>query len=84
MAMMLWASVVLAFSIQAIEYEFNFNLFPDVALDQVISPSGNNIGIPSPEFFTSKVKSVVLMPIVFVDKGQTPIRAISFSLVLSF
>ena len=76
--------LVLAFSIQAIEYEFDFDLFSGVVIDQVVPPSRNNIGISSLELFTSKMKSVVLMPIVFVDKSQTPIRTISFSLILSF
>ena len=70
-------SLVLAFNIQTIKYEFDLDLFSGVALNQVISPSGENIGISSLEFFTSKMKSVVLMPIVFVDKGQTPLRSIS-------
>ena len=73
--------LVLAFSIQAIEYEFNFDLLSGAAVDQVIPPSGDNIGISSLEFFTSKTKSVVSMPIVFVNKGQTPVRTISFSLI---
>ena len=71
--------LVLAFGIHAIKYEFNFDLLPAVAVNQVIPPSGDNIGISSLKFFTSKMKSVVSMPIVFVDKGQTPIRTISFS-----
>ena len=78
----LCCSLVLALSIQAIEYELDFNLFSGVAVNQVISPSGDNIGVSSLKFFTSKAKSVVLMPIVFVDKGQTPIRTIPFSLIL--
>ena len=79
----LWCLLVLAFSIQAIEYEFNFDLFSGVVINQVIPPSGDNISILSLELFTSKTKSVVLMPIVFVDKSQTPIRTISFSSILS-
>ena len=84
MDMMLWAccSLVLAFSIQEIEYEFDFDLFPGVVVNEVIASSGDNIGILSLNFLTSKRKSVVLMPIVFVNKGQTPIRTISFSLIL--
>ena len=64
--------------------EFNFDLFSGLVVNQVMSPSRDTICILSPEFFISKVKSVVSMPIVFVNKGQTPIRAISFSLILSF
>ena len=74
----------LAFGIQAIKYEFNFDLFSSVAVNQVIPSSGDNICIPSPEFSTSKMKSVVSMPIVFVDKGQTPIKTISFNSMLSY
>ena len=75
--------LVPAFSIQGIEYEFNFNLFSGVVIDQVILPSRDNISISSLELFTSRVKSVVSMPIVFVDKSQTPIRTVLFSLILS-
>ena len=76
-------SVGYCFSIQAIEYEFDFNLFSGVVIDQVIPPSGDNISISCLELFTSKMKSLVLMPIVFVNKSQTPIRTISFSLILT-
>ena len=75
--------LVLAFSIQAIEYEFDFNLFSSVAINQVIPPSRDIICILFPEFSTSKMKSVVSMPIVFVNKGQAPIRTILFNLMLS-
>ena len=73
--------LVLAFSIHAIKYEFDFDLLPGVAVNQIIPLSGDNIGILSLEFFTSKMKSVDSMHIVFVDKGQTPIRTILFSLM---
>ena len=73
--------LVLAFGIQAIEYEFDFDLLSGVAVNQIVPLSRDNISILSLEFFTSKMKSLVLMPIVFVDKGQTPIRTISFSLI---
>ena len=76
--------LVLAFSIQAIEYEFDLDLFSSVAVNGVIPPSRDNICILSPELSTSKMKSVVLMPIVFVNKGQTPIRTILFNLMLSY
>ena len=71
--------LVFAFSIQAIQYEFDFDLLSGVAVNQVVPPSRDSIGISSLEFFMSKMKSVVLMPIILVDKGQTPIRTISFS-----
>ena len=75
--------LVLAFNTQAIKYEFDLDLLSGVDVDQVIPPSGNNIGISSLEFFTSKMKFVVSMPVVFVNKGQTPIRTISFSSIPS-
>ena len=68
--------MVLAFSIQAIKYEFDFDLFPDVAINQVVPPSGDNIGILSLELLTSKTKPAVSMSIVLVDKSQTPTRTI--------
>ena len=66
--------LVLAFHIQAVEYEFDFNLLSSVTVNQVLPPFRDNISILSIEFFTSKMKSVVLMPIVFVNKGQTPLK----------
>ena len=73
MAMMLWASSVCWFllsAVEAIEYEFNFHLFCGVVINQVIPSSGDNISISSLDLFTNKSKSVVLMPIVFVNKSQ--------------
>ena len=43
--MSFYCPLVLAFSIQAINYEFDFDLLSGVAVDQVIPPSGDNIGI---------------------------------------
>ena len=75
--------LVLAFSKQAIEYEFDFDLFSSVVVNQVFPPSRDNICIPFLEFATSKMKSVVSMPIVFVNKSQTPVRTILFNSLLS-
>ena len=67
---------------QAVQYEFNFDLFSSVAVNQIFPPSGENIYIPFSEFISSKTKPVVSMPIVLVNKGQTPIRTISFDVKL--
>ena len=75
----IWPSLLLN---TGVVYEFDFDLLSDVAVNQVIPPSGDSIGISSLKFFTNKTTSVVLMPIVFVDKGQTPKRTISFSSIL--
>ena len=61
---------------QAVEYEFDFNLFSSVVVNQIFPPSNENICIPFPEFLSSEMNSVVLMPIVFINKGQAPIRTI--------
>ena len=61
---------------QAVKYEFDFNLFLSVVVNLIFPPSSKNICIPFPEFISSKMKSVVLIPIVFVNKSQAPIRTI--------
>ena len=73
------SSLIFTLNIQAIKYEFNFNLLPGVVVDQVVSPSRDNICISSLKFFTSKANSMVSMPIVFVEKCKTPVRTIFFS-----
>ena len=75
--------LVPAFSIQAIKYEFDFDLFPGVVIDEVVLPYRDNIIILSLKLFTSKVKSVVSISIVSVNKSQTPLRTILFSSILS-
>ena len=67
---------------QAVKYEFDFNLFSSVAVNRIFPPSSKNICIPFPEFISSKMKSVVSMPIVLVSEGQAPIRTISFDVKL--
>ena len=78
------SSLNFTLSIQAIKYEFDFDLLLGVVVNQVISPSRDNICILSPKFFTSKVNSMISMPIVFVEKCKTPVRTSSFSLILTF
>ena len=58
---------------QAVEYEFDFDLFLSVVVNQIFPPSSENICILFPEFVSSEMKFVALMPIVFVNKGQAPI-----------
>ena len=77
------ASLVLAFSIQAIQDEFDFDFLSGIVVNQIISPSRDDICILPFKFVSSKVKSICSMPIVLVNKGQAPIRTISFSLILS-
>ena len=66
---------------KAVKYEFNFNLFLSAVVNQILLPSSNNICVPFSEFIGSKAKSVVLMPIVLINKGQAPIKP--FNLILN-
>ena len=67
---------------QAVKYEFDFDLFLSVEVNQIFPPSSDNICIPFPEFISSKTKSVVSMPIVLVNEGQAPIITILFDVKL--
>ena len=73
--------LIFTFSIQTVKYEFDFNFLPGVIVNEVVSPSGDNILVLFLVFLTGKVNSMVLMPIVFVKQCKTPVRTNFFSLI---
>ena len=70
--------LILTFSIQTVKYEFDFNFLPCVTVNEVVSPSGDNVILFS-TFLTGEVNSMVLMPIVFVEQCKTTVRTNFFS-----
>ena len=71
--------LIFTFRIQTVKCEFYFDFLPGVIVNQVISPSGDNIFFSFLMFLHGKMNSMVSMPIVFVKQCKTPVRTNFFS-----
>ena len=78
-----WDPLNLALSVQTVKEEFHFYLFPDIGIDQVMPPSGNDIFIMLSKLLGGKLNPVISMPIELMEQHKAPVITNFLSLITS-
>ena len=74
----LWSLLYLGFDKESIKDVFHFYLLPGIHINKVMAVSKSNVIIPVLKLCMGKADSVMLMAIVLVQQGNTPVTVMVF------